>query len=85
MIVNVQKNYIVFTAENQEESAKLSEASLLLRQAGRDIPLLAYKTLEIPLGGLTSRAADGGVCTCKKPIATTSTNNQCGNCGKPRR
>lgn len=25
------------------------------------------------------------VCTCKKPIATTSTNNQCGCCGKPRR
>lgn len=28
---------------------------------------------------------DGGVCTCKKPIATTSTQNLCGNCGKPRR
>ena len=29
--------------------------------------------------------ADGGVCTCKKPIATTSTQNLCGNCGKTRR
>ena len=29
--------------------------------------------------------ADGGVCTCRKPVATTSTNNQCGCCGKPRR
>ena len=29
--------------------------------------------------------ADGGVCTCKNPIATTSTQNLCGNCGKPRR
>ena len=33
---------------------------------------------------LHTRASDGGVCTCKKPIATTSTQNLCGNCGKPR-
>lgn len=31
------------------------------------------------------RALDGGVCTCKKPIPTTSSDNHCGNCGKPRR
>lgn len=28
---------------------------------------------------------DGGVCTCKNPVPTTSTQNLCGNCGKPRR
>jgi hypothetical protein len=27
----------------------------------------------------------GDACTCKKPIATTSTQNLCGNCGKRRK
>jgi hypothetical protein len=49
MIIKVQNDLLIFTAETQEESAKLAEASLLIRQSGRDIPLLAYKTLEIPL------------------------------------
>ena len=59
MVINVQTNYITFTAETQEESAKLAEAALLMRQNGYDtVHFLAYKTIEIPLCGLTRRAAD---------------------------
>ena len=80
MIISVQKNYIVFTAETQEESAKLSEASLLLRQVGHDIPLLAYRTIEIPLGGLTQRKVNFADChACG--ITYPSTANRCSKCG----
>lgn len=49
MIITVQKNFIVLTAETMEDAAKLAEASLLLRQFGREVNLLAYRTIEIPL------------------------------------
>ena len=52
MEVKVTKNFVVLTAETMEDAAKLSEASVLLRQMGRDIPLLAYRVLEIPMPAL---------------------------------
>ena len=47
--------------------------------------LLGFVIGEINIAAQQGVQSDGVVCTCRKPIATTSTNNQCGCCGKPRR